>query len=148
MKKVLLLNGGKKFAHSDELYVSPGLALATPALQAAAARGVKLSGDIDLFGLLLWWHSGGFPQNVQANDWIAVLSYGQAWWGWRGLLGGGWSGWRWCLLWGFRSWGGVYIRYLGNGHLWFRSYSESLCRSGKVTKALCPACRHLAASVV
>lgn len=31
------------------LYVSPGLALATPALQAAAARGVKLSGDIDLF---------------------------------------------------------------------------------------------------
>ncbi|WP_027896003.1 UDP-N-acetylmuramoyl-L-alanine--D-glutamate ligase [Zestomonas thermotolerans] len=32
-----------------ELYVSPGLALATPALQAAAARGVKLSGDIELF---------------------------------------------------------------------------------------------------
>ena len=34
---------------ADELYVSPGLALATLALQAAAARGVKLSGDIDLF---------------------------------------------------------------------------------------------------
>ncbi|WP_191486112.1 UDP-N-acetylmuramoyl-L-alanine--D-glutamate ligase [Pseudomonas sp. FEN] len=34
---------------ADELYVSPGLALATPALQAAAARGVKLSGDIELF---------------------------------------------------------------------------------------------------
>lgn len=34
---------------ADELYVSPGLAVATPALQAAAARGVKLSGDIDLF---------------------------------------------------------------------------------------------------
>ena len=34
---------------ADELYVSPGLALATPALQAAAASGVKLSGDIDLF---------------------------------------------------------------------------------------------------
>jgi UDP-N-acetylmuramoylalanine--D-glutamate ligase len=32
-----------------ELLVSPGLAIATPALQAAAARGVKLSGDIDLF---------------------------------------------------------------------------------------------------
>ena len=31
---------------ADELYVSPGLALATPALQQAAARGVKLSGDI------------------------------------------------------------------------------------------------------
>nr|WP_319526790.1 UDP-N-acetylmuramoyl-L-alanine--D-glutamate ligase [Pseudomonas laurentiana] len=34
---------------ADELYVSPGLALATPALQLAAARGVKLSGDIELF---------------------------------------------------------------------------------------------------
>jgi len=32
----------------------------------------------------------------------------------------------------------VYIRYLGNGHLWFRSYSDSLCKSGKVTKTLCP----------
>ena len=32
-----------------ELYVSPGLALATPALQQAAARGVTLSGDIELF---------------------------------------------------------------------------------------------------
>ncbi|SES80965.1 UDP-N-acetylmuramoyl-L-alanine--D-glutamate ligase [Pseudomonas graminis] len=34
---------------ADELYVSPGLALATPALQEAAMRGVKLSGDIELF---------------------------------------------------------------------------------------------------
>jgi UDP-N-acetylmuramoylalanine--D-glutamate ligase len=34
---------------ASELLVSPGLAVATPALQAAAARGVKLSGDIDLF---------------------------------------------------------------------------------------------------
>jgi UDP-N-acetylmuramoylalanine--D-glutamate ligase len=32
-----------------ELYVSPGLALATPALREAAARGVGMSGDIDLF---------------------------------------------------------------------------------------------------
>lgn len=34
---------------ASELYVSPGLALATPALQQAAARGVKMSGDIELF---------------------------------------------------------------------------------------------------
>lgn len=34
---------------ASELYISPGLAIATPALQAAAARGVKLSGDIELF---------------------------------------------------------------------------------------------------
>lgn len=34
---------------ASELLVSPGLAVSTPALQAAVARGVKLSGDIDLF---------------------------------------------------------------------------------------------------
>lgn len=34
---------------ASELLVSPGLALATPELQQAAARGVKLSGDIELF---------------------------------------------------------------------------------------------------
>lgn len=34
---------------ASELYVSPGLAVATPALREAAARGVKMSGDIDLF---------------------------------------------------------------------------------------------------
>jgi len=34
---------------ASELLISPGLAIATPALQAAARRGVKLSGDIDLF---------------------------------------------------------------------------------------------------
>ncbi len=36
-------------SRASELYVSPGLAVATPALAEAAARGVKLSGDIDLF---------------------------------------------------------------------------------------------------
>ncbi|MBB3104642.1 UDP-N-acetylmuramoyl-L-alanine--D-glutamate ligase [Azomonas macrocytogenes] len=34
---------------AGELLVSPGLALAIPALQAAAAHGVRMSGDIDLF---------------------------------------------------------------------------------------------------
>ncbi|MBA1261291.1 UDP-N-acetylmuramoyl-L-alanine--D-glutamate ligase [Stutzerimonas stutzeri] len=34
---------------ASELLVSPGLALSTPALQVAADRGVKLSGDIELF---------------------------------------------------------------------------------------------------
>jgi len=34
---------------ASELYVSPGLSLRTPALVEAVARGVRLSGDIDLF---------------------------------------------------------------------------------------------------
>ncbi|XUK68890.1 hypothetical protein ABMA08_21125 [Pseudomonas yamanorum] len=39
---------------------------------------------------------------------------------------------------------GGYIRFFGNGHLWFRSYSGSLWKSPKVSKGLCPACRRLA----
>ena len=38
----------------------------------------------------------------------------------------------------------MYIRFLGNGYLWFRSYSDSLWKSPKVSKGLCPACRRLA----
>ena len=34
---------------SQELYVSPGLSLRVPALVEAAARGVRMSGDVDLF---------------------------------------------------------------------------------------------------
>ncbi len=33
---------------------------------------------------------------------------------------------------------GVHIRYLGNGGLWFRSYSGSLLNSAKVSKTLLP----------
>jgi UDP-N-acetylmuramoylalanine--D-glutamate ligase len=36
-------------SRASELYVSPGLALATPALQESARRGTRLSGDIELF---------------------------------------------------------------------------------------------------
>ena len=32
----------------------------------------------------------------------------------------------------------MYIRYLGNGRLWFRSYSGSLLKSAKVSKTLLP----------
>ncbi|WP_165672774.1 MFS transporter [Metapseudomonas otitidis] len=34
---------------------------------------------LTLFGILLWWHSGGFPQGAQPHDWLAVLSEPQAW---------------------------------------------------------------------
>jgi hypothetical protein len=33
---------------------------------------------------------------------------------------------------------GVHIRFCGQGGLWFRSYSGSLSKSAKVTKALLP----------
>ncbi|WP_107330405.1 MFS transporter [Metapseudomonas otitidis] len=34
---------------------------------------------LTVFGILLWWHSGGFPQGAQPHDWLAVLSEPQAW---------------------------------------------------------------------
>lgn len=40
---------GELLASAAELIVSPGIALATPALQQAKARGVSLIGDIELF---------------------------------------------------------------------------------------------------
>jgi hypothetical protein len=38
----------------------------------------------------------------------------------------------------FRGARGVYIRFFGNGCLWFRSYSGSLLKSAKVSKTLLP----------
>ncbi|AZE73113.1 hypothetical protein C4K00_2884 [Pseudomonas synxantha] len=32
----------------------------------------------------------------------------------------------------------VHIRYLGNGHYWFRPYGGSLLKSAKVSKTLLP----------
>ncbi len=42
---------------------------------------------LTLFGMLLWWHSGDFPQAAQAHDWLAVLGHGQAWWILGSILG-------------------------------------------------------------
>ncbi|MGE8295401.1 MAG: MFS transporter [Pseudomonas sp.] len=51
---------------------------------------------LTLFGMLLWWLSGGFPQGAAPHDWLALLGYGQAWW----ILG--------CIL-GIGLFGGFYI---------------------------------------
>lgn len=37
------------FRNADEIVISPGVPLSTPALQAAAARGVPIIGDVELF---------------------------------------------------------------------------------------------------
>ncbi|PZP79882.1 MAG: glycerol acyltransferase, partial [Ectopseudomonas oleovorans] len=51
---------------------------------------------LTLFGMLLWWFSGGFPEAAAPHDWLALLGYGQAWW----ILG--------CIL-GIGLFGGFYI---------------------------------------
>jgi len=40
---------------------------------------------LTLFGLLLGWHSGGFPSGL--HDWLSVLGQGQAWWVLLDILG-------------------------------------------------------------
>jgi MFS family permease len=90
----------KDWLYGDETVVtliltvfSIGIALGSMLCERLSGRKVEIGlvpfGSIGLtvFGLLLWWHSGGFPQNVQANDWLAVLSYGQAWWVLADVLG-------------------------------------------------------------
>jgi 1-acyl-sn-glycerol-3-phosphate acyltransferase len=90
----------KEWLYGDETVVtliltvfSVGIALGSMLCEKLSGRKVEIglvpfgSFGLTVFGLLLWWHSGGFPQNVQANDWLAVLGYGQAWWVLFDILG-------------------------------------------------------------
>ncbi|MDQ0649810.1 MFS transporter [Pseudomonas cedrina] len=90
----------KEWLYGDETVVtliltvfSVGIALGSMLCERLSGRKVEIglvpfgSFGLTVFGLLLWWHSGGFPQNVQANDWLAVLGYGQAWWVLFDILG-------------------------------------------------------------
>nr|WP_314565284.1 MFS transporter [uncultured Pseudomonas sp.] len=90
----------KEWLYGDETVVtliltvfSVGIALGSMLCEKLSGRKVEIglvpfgSFGLTVFGLLLWWHSGGFPQNVQANDWLAVLSYGHAWWVLFDILG-------------------------------------------------------------
>ncbi len=90
----------KQWLYGDETVVtliltvfSVGIALGSMLCEKLSGRKVEIglvpfgSFGLTVFGLLLWWHSGGFPQNVQANDWLAVLGYGQAWWVLFDILG-------------------------------------------------------------
>ncbi|MDX1297753.1 MAG: MFS transporter [Pseudomonas sp.] len=42
---------------------------------------------LTIFGILLWWFSGGFPEATVAHDWLTVLSYSQGWWILGSILG-------------------------------------------------------------
>ncbi len=90
----------KEWLYGDETVVtliltvfSVGIALGSMLCEKLSGRKVEIglvpfgSFGLTVFGLLLWWHSGGFPQNVQTNDWLAVLGYGQAWWVLFDILG-------------------------------------------------------------
>ncbi|SDJ66553.1 MFS transporter [Pseudomonas indica] len=81
---------------------SVGIALGSVLCERLSGHKVEIglvpfgSAGLTLFGILLWWLSGGFPQAAQPHDWLGVLAHGQAW----AVLG--------CVL-GIGMFGGFYI---------------------------------------
>jgi len=90
----------KEWLYGDETVVtliltvfSVGIAAGSMLCERLSGRKVEIglvpfgSFGLSLFGLMLWWHSGNLPQNVQANDWLTLLGYHQAWWVLVDILG-------------------------------------------------------------
>ncbi len=90
----------KEWLHGDESVVtliltvfSVGIALGSMLCERMSGHKVEIglvpfgSMGLSLFGIMLWWHSGGFPQAELAHDWLAVLSQPQAWWILGSILG-------------------------------------------------------------
>lgn len=90
----------KEWLYGDETVVtliltvfSVGIALGSMLCEKLSGRKVEIglvpfgSFGLTVFGLLLWWHSGHMPQNIQANDWLGVLGFSQAWWVLFDILG-------------------------------------------------------------
>ncbi|WPO98943.1 MFS transporter [Pseudomonas sp. HR96] len=95
----------KSWLYGDETVVtliltvfSVGIALGSVLCERLSGRKVEIglvpfgSFGLTLFGLLLWWHSGGFPQAAEPHSWLQVLGYGQAWWVMADVLGLGMFG--------------------------------------------------------
>ncbi|RJG10016.1 MFS transporter [Pseudomonas cavernicola] len=90
----------KEWLYGDETVVtliltvfSVGIALGSMLCERLSGRKIEIGlvpfGSIGLtvFGILLWWHSGNFPQSTEALSWLAVLSHAQAWWVLADILG-------------------------------------------------------------
>jgi 1-acyl-sn-glycerol-3-phosphate acyltransferase len=90
----------KEWLYGDETVVtliltvfSVGIAVGSMLCERLSGRKVEIglvpfgSFGLTLFGLLLWWHSGQFPQSLQPNDWLMVLGHSQAWWVLLDILG-------------------------------------------------------------
>ncbi|SEE32231.1 MFS transporter [Pseudomonas anguilliseptica] len=90
----------KEWLYGDESVVtliltvfSVGIALGSMLCERMSGHKVEIglvpfgSIGLTLFGIMLWWFSGGFPEVAENHDWLSVLSYSQAWWILGSILG-------------------------------------------------------------
>ena len=83
----------KEWMHGDETVVtliltvfSVGIAVGSMLCEKLSGRKVEIglvpfgSFGLTVFGLLLWWHSGGIPESATGHGWIEVLGFAHAWW--------------------------------------------------------------------
>ncbi|MCZ4324518.1 1-acyl-sn-glycerol-3-phosphate acyltransferases [Pseudomonas sp. 8BK] len=90
----------KEWLYGDESVVtliltvfSVGIALGSMLCERMSGHKVEIglvpfgSIGLTLFGIMLWWFSGGFPEAAENHDWLSVLSYSQAWWILGSILG-------------------------------------------------------------
>lgn len=82
----------KELLHGDESVVtliltvfSVGIALGSMLCEKLSGKKVEIglvpfgSIGLSLFGILLWWHSGGFPVGAAPYTWLQVLEHPQSW---------------------------------------------------------------------
>jgi 1-acyl-sn-glycerol-3-phosphate acyltransferase len=90
----------KLWMHGDETVVtliltvfSVGIALGSMLCERLSGRKVEIglvpfgAFGLTLFGLLWWWHSGGFPTADHDYSWTEVLGIAHAWWVLVDILG-------------------------------------------------------------
>ena len=81
-----LLHGDKSVITLILTVFSVGIALGSVLCERLSGRKVEIGlvpfGSIGMtvFGILLWWHSGGFPVAAEPYTWLTLLGQGQAWW--------------------------------------------------------------------
>ena len=83
----------KEWLYGDESVVTLILTVFSVGIASGSMLCERLSGGkvevglvpfgslgLTVFGVLLWWHSGGFVAGLEPHNWLAVLAEPQAWW--------------------------------------------------------------------
>ena len=83
----------KEWLYGDESVVTLILTVFSVGIASGSMLCERLSGGkveiglvpfgslgLTVFGVLLWWHSGGFAAGLEPHNWLAVLAEPQAWW--------------------------------------------------------------------